>query len=177
MPAIEDAYTLDDSPAEAVGEDDPQLLGPAARALEGEPADAEGTDAASSGGAAVTPADADDTTDAEAVDDEPDASPRAAEEAKPPDWDNEVSAHKIVVELKRVESEIRGLLEGSDTKRKRKLGGTSRWLELEEDLISWRFTDRADEATLRRLHNLVAKRHYLFRRLRFLASTRPTWNT
>jgi hypothetical protein len=180
VPAIEDAYALDDSSADAVGEDDPQLLGAGARALEGEAAhaaDNEVVPPATPAGLTSTPADKDDTTDAEGVADELDSSAHVVQEAELPDWDNELSAHKIVVELKRVESEVRRLLEGNDTKRKRKLGGTSRWLELEEDLIAWRFGGRVGETTLRRLLDLVARRHYLFRRLRFLAGTRPTWNT
>ena len=69
------------------------------------------------------------------------------------------------------------MLEGRDSRRKRKLGGTRRWMELEEDIIQWYYAGRFDEPTLQRLRELVSKRHYLFRRLRFIAGTRPTWNT
>ena len=93
------------------------------------------------------------------------------------DWENELSAHRVAVELRRIESELRALLEERDPKRKRKLSGTSRWHELEDDILSWQFSGRFDDETLRRLRELIGRRHYLFHRLRFLASTRPTWNT
>ncbi len=180
LPADEDAYVLDDSPEEAVEEDDLQLLGPAARSLEGDAANGGATEelpATSTSDLAATVADKDDTSDAEAVADEPDTLTNVADKPELPDWDNEMSAHKIAVELKRLESEIRELLVGHDTKRKRKLAGTRRWLELEEDIITWRFTGRGDEPGLIRLHDLVTRRHHLFKRLRFLAGTRPRWNT
>ena len=180
LPAIEDGYVLDEPPEEAVEEDDLQLLGPAARSLEGGVADAGaagGLLATSTGDLAVTATDRDDTTDAEAVADELDTPTSVADKPELPDWDNEMSSHKIAVELKRLESEIRELLVGYDTKRKRKLAGTRRWLELEEDIITWRFTRQGNEPGLIRLHDLVTRRHHLFKRLRFLAGTRPTWNT
>ncbi|MFH1107923.1 MAG: hypothetical protein V1790_01810 [Planctomycetota bacterium] len=93
------------------------------------------------------------------------------------DWANELSPHRVAVELRRIESEVRALLEERDPKRKRKLSGTSRWQELEEDIVSWRFSGRFNEDTLRRAQELIARRHHLFNRLRFLASTRPTWNS
>ncbi len=93
------------------------------------------------------------------------------------DWENELSAHRVAVELRRIESEVRAMLEDRDPKRKRKFTGTHRWHELEEDIISWRFSGRFDEDTLRRAQELINRRHYLFQHLRFLASTRPTWNT
>ena len=88
-----------------------------------------------------------------------------------------MSFHKIVVELNRVESEVRRLLDGRDTKRKRKLSGTRRWLELEEDIIGWRHSGKMDDSMIQQVQQLVARRHYLFRRLSFVAGTRPTWNT
>lgn len=86
-------------------------------------------------------------------------------------------AHDIAGELTRVESEVRGILEAVDDKHKRKLGGTSRWHELEDDIIAWRYSGRIAEADLARLRQLVARRHHLFRQLSFLAGTRPTWNS
>jgi len=93
------------------------------------------------------------------------------------DWEHEFSAHKIAVELRRIECEVRQILEDRDPKRKRKYSGTRRWLELEEDILSLRFTGRVDENTLRFLLQQIARRNYLFRQLRYVASTRPTWNT
>ena len=58
-----------------------------------------------------------------------------------------------------------------------KLAGTRRWLELEEDIVSWRHSGRAPEDVLCRLTEFVQKRHYLFNRLSYLAGTRATWNT
>lgn len=93
------------------------------------------------------------------------------------DWESSLSAHHVGVELKRIETEVRAILEDRDPKRKRKLNGTHRWHELEDDLLSLRFTGRIDEDSIRRLLDLIYQRHHLFRHLRFLASTRPTWNT
>ena len=92
-------------------------------------------------------------------------------------WDREVSAQRIAGELRRIEGEIRRLLEDHDTRRKRKLAGTRRWNELEEDIIQWRFSGRINDDLLRQVHTLVMRRHHLFNRLRFLATTRPTWNS
>jgi hypothetical protein len=89
----------------------------------------------------------------------------------------EFNVRRIIHEMKEVEAEVRSILETRDTKRKRKLAGTQRWLELEDDILSWRFSGRFDEDLLRRLHHLVMKRHDLFRQLQFVAGTRPTWNT
>jgi hypothetical protein len=101
----------------------------------------------------------------------------ASDEPYDIDTNTETSSHSIMVELKRIEDEVRRILEIKDPKRKRKLTGTRRWLELEEDLVAWRFSERMDEASIARLRQLVARRHSLFGRLRFLAGTRPTWNT
>jgi hypothetical protein len=91
------------------------------------------------------------------------------------DYEREV--HDLLVEMKGIEENVRTLLAERDPQRKRKLSGTHRWHELEEDIISWRFTGRFDEASLRRLQELIGRHHYLFRHLRFLAATRPVWNS
>ena len=106
-----------------------------------------------------------------------DVAPAPSERKNSRDWIAHASAHKVVVELKRIETEVRALLEDRDTVRKRKLAGTRRWVELEDDLIQWRFSGRIDEPTLRRLQELVSYRHYLFHKLSFLAVTRPVWNS
>jgi hypothetical protein len=179
-PAIEDAYEPD-APREAdVPEDDPQLLDPSARALEAETTESTEGDppeGAAAEGVAKHTVGSDEADDAASIPDEPDAAASETEARKLRNWDRELSPHKVVVELKRVETEVRRLLEGRDGKRKRKLSGSRRWRELEEDILAWRHSGRVDEATLTRLHELVARRDYLFRRLRFLAGTRPTWNT
>jgi hypothetical protein len=92
-------------------------------------------------------------------------------------WDRELSTQRIAIELRRIETEVRRLLEDKDPKRKRRLAGTRRWFELEEDIIALSYSGRIDQETLLELQNLVIRRHHLFRRLRFLASTRPTWNS
>ncbi len=102
---------------------------------------------------------------------------RDAATAQATDWVNETSASRIGAELRHIEQEIRTLLEGRDPKRKRKFAGTRRWFELEEDLLELKFTGRLDEELLTRIQLLVARRHHLFRRLRFLAGTRPGWNS
>jgi hypothetical protein len=93
------------------------------------------------------------------------------------DWECELSAQAVAVELRHIEATIRTILEERDPKRKRKLSGTHRWQELEDDVLSWYGAGRFDEATLRELRSLIHRRHYLFRHLNFMASTRPTWNT
>lgn len=170
-PAIEDAHAPNGAGGQGVGEDDPQLLDGASRSL-----DREGS---SSGDDPVTSVatDTDDTSDATVSDDDKDVAPEDDGEPRPANWDRETSARKLIVELNRIEAEVREILETCDTRRKRKLGGTRRWHELEEDLIAWRYGHKIDDTLRRRLHELVAQRHHLFNRLRFIASTRPTWNS
>ncbi len=177
LPSIEDAYEPDEPKEPTLGEDDPRLLGTASRALEPDETQAEDAEETPQPSPGSPAAERDDASDTGTLTAEPGAPVQTVVDHELQDWDNELSAHKIVVELKRVESQVRRLLEDRDHKRKRKLGGTRRWLELEEDLINWRHSGRFDEATLRDLSELVARRNHLFRRLRFLAGTRPTWNT
>lgn len=92
-------------------------------------------------------------------------------------WDAYGSAHHIGIELKHLEDEVRALLDPIDQRRKRKFNGTRRWHELEDDLRAIRFSGRLPEETIAKVLQLVAKRHTLYRRLSFLSSTRPTWNT
>ncbi len=120
----------------------------------------------------------DDTSDVASIPDEPTDDPESAtSQLRVGDWQAEMSAHRIAVELKRLETRIRELLADRDSRRKRKLAGTYRWHELEEDIIGWRAERRIDSATLDELHQLVCQRHFLFNQLRFAASTRPTWNS
>ncbi len=117
----------------------------------------------------------DDVSDTGAISDIEEAAPTAS--SAPPKWEYEMSAHRIAVELKRIENEVWTLLDGPDTKRKRRLAGSRRWMELEDDIRNWRYGGRFDEAVLDRLQQLVCRRYYLFTRLRFSASTRPVWNS
>jgi hypothetical protein len=142
-----------------------------------------------SGSELITPVDTaggPDATEKEtATDESSDAewSESAGDEASAPGearvlpFDREVSAKRIAGELRRIESEVRRFLDDHDTRRKRKLAGTRRWNELEEDIIQWKFSGRVDDGILRQMHALVMRRHHLFNRLRFLAFTRPTWNS
>ncbi len=171
-----------DTEEEFIDEDDPNLLDPSARALEPDshgikdlPSEEQGPVAARLRRAAPTAQDVHDgDSDWDGGEDETAAEPGGGQEQR--DWSNESSPHVLIVELKRIESEIRDALELRDTKRKRKLAGTRRWLELQEDVMSWRFSGRFDEPTLRRLEQLITRRHYLFTRLRFLEGTRPIRN-
>lgn len=178
-PEVEDAYAPEESGDEPAFEEEPDLLDSASRLFEGEPAESDDSrelPAPASVRMAHDAQEKEDAGDTDSITDEPETAADLAT-ATPPQWDKEVSARRVVIELKRVETEIRELLENRDSKRKRKLTGTRRWLELEEDIVSWRFTGRFDEETLARLRQLVTRRHYLFTRLRFLAGTRSTWNT
>lgn len=183
-PPIEDAYQADDTASTAqeqwhpVEEDDPSLLDRGSRALEGASV-AGGADTETRDPSRFSPsvADPEVASDVTAGLIESAAAATAVHLEQTGDWENELSAHRVAVELRRIESDVRTLIEERDPKRKRKLSGTHRWHELEDDIISWRFGGRLDEDTLRRLQELISRRHYLFHRLRFLASTRPTWNT
>lgn len=115
-------------------------------------------------------------SDSAAIPDEPEGA-AASKPSALRDWSGETSSRAVAVELKRIESEVRAILQDRDPRRKRKLAGTHRWEELEEDLLSWQFTGPIDDATNKQLRLLVRRRHYLFNRLRFLARTRPTWNS
>jgi len=173
IPEIEDSNapdTADPSIEESVAEDDPELLDGATRALEA------ADDETSSDEQAVSAAAlADDTSDTDSIVD--DSKPAGDVKERAADWSSERSAHRIAIELKHVEAEVRRILENFDSRRKRRLGGTRRWLELEEDIISWRFSGRPDEDTLAQLSALVAKRHYLFKQLEFLTTIRPGWRS
>lgn len=181
LPQIEDANSSEEYSAGVVAEDDLQPLGAAARIQAGSyectDEEDEGASDRSWNKSEVVLTDVDDTSDAGTVQAEPGGQVGSDQPSENPDWGAELSAHRIVVELKRIEAQVREILEGRDSKRKRKLGGTWRWHELEEDLISWHSAARFDEQTLARLRELITKRHYLFGRLRFLAGTRPTWNS
>ena len=175
LPPIEDAATLDEPLGEVV-EDDPESLDGAARALDGEAAEDAGQETHEPEGDVRTVS-SDDISDTGAIADDGKPAPLGQERSEHHNWTDEVSAQKIAVELKHIETEVRQRLEGRDPRRKRKLAGSRRWNELEEDIITWRHSGKIDEPTLNRLHELVGRRHYLFRRLSFLAGTRPTWNS
>lgn len=178
LPELEDAYAPPADADETVPEDEPAVLDAAARSLDVGDVVAGDTDRIES----ATPSVLDDTEpedagDADSIKDEPETEEDAAAAARPPNWDRERSAHRIAVELKRVEKEIRELLEGRDSKRKRKLTGTRRWTDLRDDLLSWYGAGRVDDEVLARMNELVTRRAYLFKRLHFLAGTRQGWNT
>ncbi len=180
--ASEPTTEPDTSPDETrleISEDDPELLGSASRMLNDADSDSDGDPKKEEPGTETTRAGtvADDTSDAGSIHDEPDVEPASPGRTNSRDWIAQASAHKVAVELKRIETEVRALLEDRDTVRKRKLAGSSRWVELEDDLIQWRFSGRIDEPTLRRLQEMVSYRHHLFHKLTFLAATRPVWNS
>lgn len=178
-PQIEDAYEPEKIADGAPEEDAPELLSGLSRVLQDQPEDTENVDAAAieASKAAALVAQRDDASDTEAISDGTDDGSDVQSLEMDADWESELSAHKVVVFLKRIETEVRSLLEGVDDKRKRKLSGSRRWRELEEDLISWQHLSRIDQAVLKRLMQLVARRDYLFRRLIFLSGTRQVWNS
>lgn len=179
-PQIEDAYEPEKIADSVPDEDAPELLSGLSRVLEDQLDDTENADAAAieaSKAAAAMAAQRDDTSDTEAISDGTDGGSEVQSPEKDTDWESELSAHQVVVVLKRIETEVRSLLEGVDGRRKRKLSGSRRWRELEEDLISWQYTSRIDQTVLKRLMQLVARRDYLFRRLIFLSGTRQVWNS
>lgn len=164
----------DESAEVAIGEDDPSLLGRESRVLAAD--EGEGVATGEPSQAAADLSEADDSSDAGAAPDEP-AETGSTAAARPVALDREFSTSRIAGELRRIEKEVRTLLEDRDPRRKRKLAGSVRWAELEEDILSWRFVGRINEDDLRQLQRLVSTRNYLFTRLRFLATTRPIWNS
>ncbi len=179
-PQIEDAYEPEKVADGVPDEDAPELLSGLSRVLEDQPEDTEGIDAATleaSQAAAAAVAARDDEGDTEAIVDSSGVAGEDSQSEKDIDWESELSARQVVVALKRIETEVRSLLDGVDGKRKRKLSGSRRWRELEEDLISWQHTSRIDIPAHKRMVELIARRDYLFRRLVFLSRTRQVWNS
>ncbi len=174
-PPIEDAQEEKLDHQAEVGEDDAELLAPSSRALEAD--GGAGEEEQESPRSALAVSDQDGSSDADAIPDDVESETTEATKSERPGLDPALSPYRVGAELKRIEREVRSLLESRDPRRKRKLGGTRRWLELEDDLRRWRFMDRFDAATLDRLSCLVARRHHLFKRLRFLAGTRLVWNS
>lgn len=186
VPRIEDAAEPEEVPAIGSPDDEAEAaaLSLEARTLDGgviEAAPLEPVYAESAGATVPAPtrrhAYDDGTSDTGRITDEPAPAGFISARFRKGDWEHEFSAHKIAAELSRIEIEVRQLIEDCDPKRKRKFTGTRRWHELEEDLLSLRFTGRMDEDSLRRVFEHIARRHFLFGQLRFVASTRPIWNT
>ncbi|MEK7757095.1 MAG: hypothetical protein AAB385_07770, partial [Planctomycetota bacterium] len=146
-PAIEDADQTDAAADQATfEEDDPSLMDRGSRSLEGAAAEGGGdTEARDLSGLSPSGADAEVASDTAAGPTESAAATTVIHPEQTGDWENELSAHRVAVELRRIESDIRALLEERDPKRKRKLSGTHRWNELEDDILSWRFSGRFDE--------------------------------
>ncbi len=175
VPSIEDAGDTDLSDSAEVSEDDADLLDASSRSLDSAGAMTDGAGEMTTRAGVV---DVDDAGDADSIEAEPGEGLFAINEKRLQDGMMPApAAHHIAVELKSIESEVRQLLADNDPKRKRKLGGSRRWQELEEDVISWRFTSRFQEDVLTRLRELIVRRNHLFRRLHFLAGIRPTWNS
>ena len=180
VPEIEDAYEAESVGEESPLEDDPAAIDPTARILAAD--NGEGAGAVALDEAAPRLGADGDAGDAAAIDENEELQHAAVEPSSDEDRPSpiralELSSHRIGVELKRIESRVRELLESRDPKRKRKLSGTARWQELEEDLLALRFSGRVDEGVLAEVRQLITRRHYLFSQLRFMAGTRPTWNT
>ena len=179
--SVEDVNTPEPPDSSGALDNDPPLEEPATRAPIDRPDQPDGENPPAPEAAQTDPeATFDDhaVSDTDQVADEQKSSTAApAPTEAPADLARETSAHRIGIELKRIETEIRTILEGRDTKRKRRLTGTRQWQELEEDIRSWRCTRRFDAPTLDRLDRLITRRHHLFGHLRYVASTRPVWNT
>lgn len=179
---IEDAAESEEAPAFGSPDDEAEA---AALSLEARALDGGAIEAAPSESAGTEPPQAsarrlaydDGTSDTGHITDEPAPAGAISSRFRKGEWEHEFSAHRIAAELGRIEIEVRRLIEDCDPKRKRRFTGTRRWHELEEDLLSLRFTGRVDEDTLCRVFEHIARRHYLFGQLRFVASTRPTWNS
>jgi hypothetical protein len=188
-PLVPDAPDADDHDAADFDEDEDALLSPQQRALEDGPDDmaagrlevaAVPTAPSTAGSSEPAGAPDEELSDVAGLPAAGESSPLPASLSSHPSGprlDTEPEVRAIAAELRAIEGEVRSILQERDPKRKRKLAGTRRWLELEEDVINLRYTGRLPEDDLRRLHRLVMRRHGLFRRLRFLAGTRPVWNS
>ncbi len=177
IPELEDATDVPKA-ADVVEDDETEVeLDVAARSLTGDESDEAEDVSAQPDGSEELLGEIDDLSDVAHISDEPVETLTARTPRRVGEWELEPSAHNVVVELKRIENEVRELLEGVDSRRKRRLGGTQRWHELEEDIIGWKFGGRVPEDSLRRLQELVTRRHFLFRHLEFLAATRPVLNS
>lgn len=179
--SVEDVNTPEPPDSSGALDNDPSLQEPATRAPIDGPEQPDGEnqpapEAAQPDPAAVFEEAA--VSDTDTIADEPESTSTApASVEAPADLGRETSAHRVGIELKRIETEIRTILEGRDTRRKRRLTGTRYWQELEEDIRSWRHTMRFDPPTLDRLDRLITRRHHLFGHLRYIVSTRPVWNS
>lgn len=177
IPGLEDA-TEPEPRREVVEDDETEMqLDIAARSLDGDGSDADDAVEEAVLAQPPLPSEDDDLSDVAHISDLPVTTANARRPTRVGEWELEPSAHNVVVELKRIENEVRALLEGVDSRRKRRLGGTHRWHELQEDIIAWRFSGRVPEESLRRLQELITRRHFLYRHLEFLASTRPVMNS
>lgn len=179
--SVEDVNTPEPPDSSGALENDPSLQEPATRAPIDGPEQPDGENQPAPEAAHPDPAAAFEdaaVSDTDTIADEPESTSTApAPVEAPADLGRETSAHRVGIELKRIETEIRTILEGRDTRRKRRLTGTRYWQELEEDIRSWRHTMRFDPPTLDRLDRLITRRHHLFGHLRYIVSTRPVWNS
>lgn len=179
--SVEDVNTPEPPDPSGALENDPSLREPATRAPIDGPEQPDGENQPAPEAAQPDPASAFEDAavdDTDTIADEPESTSTApAPVEAPADLGRETSAHRVGIELKRIETEIRTILEERDTRRKRRLTGTRYWQELEEDIRSWRHTMRFDPPTLDRLDRLITRRHHLFGHLRYIVSTRPVWNS
>lgn len=181
---VADAETAADADeAEMAGEetvldeDESTVAEPAARSLGDDAGTVENSDKTALAEHTASVAGKDDTGDTAGINEEMVDDSALSKGSVPLRWDFRRGANDAAVELKRIETEVRKLLDNCDNRRKRKLGGTYRWKELEDDLISWRFGGRINDDTINQLQRLIVKRNYHFQQLRFLSSTRTAWNS
>lgn len=120
---------------------------------------------------------ADAAVESESSEPRPSMRPHHEETTTSTAWDVDWTPHRLGIELQHVEEKIKELLASRDPRRKRKFTGTRRWNELHEDMIQAHFGDPLDQKSIREIERLISKRHALFTRLRFLAGTRPVWNS
>lgn len=174
LPEVEDA-TDQPPPAVITPEENPEPITHAARAMDGGAESAEPPEPHPVDERIVHP---DETTDVGELDEDwPEISEAERLARGRARWDVEPEIQRIAAELRGIEADVRGLLEGRDTKRKRRFAGTRRWLELQEDVAALRHAGRMPEQSLDEITRLVTRRHHLFRRLHYLSGTRPAWNT
>lgn len=159
-------------------DDDPALLDAARHSLDDDGVVAEPVDVEAAAISTAVEETADEAIGAvDDAEDAPSKAPQRASEATHLGSDPLAASTRIAAELRRIEEDVRRMLDIVDAKRKRKLSGTRRWLELEEDLIAWCHSGRISDGDFVQLRQLIARRHHLFRQLSFLAGTRSTWNT
>ena len=87
------------------------------------------------------------------------------------------SCNALLRDLESIVAETREFIERAHVRRKYDLHNPGDWLSLQEDLHTDRFANSLDAQSIARLQSCCVRWLHRYRRLRFIAATRPVWNT